>query len=1322
MLTTRDAVNLDWGLTLEKKTAPESDQQAAHMPPAGDPGNAGSGVTAAERPERDGIAVLARQSSRASAVSAVNPFLSREPALDPESPLFDPRRWVEALLHAFSQDPARYPRHHVGVAYRDLGVFGFGGATERQRDVLNVLWRGPRMLLERISARRTKVQILRGLDGLVREGEMLLVLGRPGSGVTTLLKTIAGQTRGLHLDKRSLFNYKGIPRDVMLERFRGEVIYQAETDVHFPQLTVGETLLVAAVARTPKNRLPGVSRRLYAEHLRDVVMAMFGISHTVNTRLGNDFIRGVSGGERKRVSIAEAMLNRSAIQCWDNATRGLDSATALEFARILRLSTDLGRTAAIVAMYQASQPAYKDDAKAYFTGLGYHCPDRQTTADFLTSVTSPAERVVRPGFERRVPRTPDEFAEAWRRSEARARLLREMDAFEREFPLGSEDQVEKLHSARKAQQTSLARRSGSCYTTSVPTQVGLCVMRGLQKLRGDKTFFVATVGSNLVISLVLGSVFYNLPATAESMISRCTVLFFAVLFNALSSSLEILALFGQRPIVEKHARYALCRPVSEAVASILCDLPCKVLCGGNLGILIAYIVFFAVAYLLAAELVSSERSKGEVLVFRGRRGGSVRPAATQDEEAGGAKLAERTPAESDTSEDAKPVGPPIRRQEGVLHWRNLCYDVPVKGSLRRILDHVDGWVKPGTLTALMGATGAGKTTLLDVLANRVAVDVVTGDVLVNGHPRTRSFQRQTGYVQQQDLHLETSTVREALRFSALLRQPAATPMAEKYAYVEKIIKLLEMEAFADAVIGVPGEGLNVEQRKRLTIGVELAAKPSLLLFLDEPTSGLDSQTAWSIATLIRKLSDNGQAVLCTIYQPSALLFQQFDRLLLLSKGGKTVYFGDIGPNSRTLTSYFERHGAVPCGDDENPAEWMLKVIGAAPGADTDQDWFDVWRHSAEYASLREEFARLERGSSPADGPEDQSVGASQPAYSAPFHTQLVECTRRAFQQYWRTRSYIYAKLILCGGTSLFIGLSFYRMPLSLQGLQNQMFSIFLLMVIFAFLVYQAMPHFIAQRTLYEARERASKTYAWFVFLLANQLVELPWAVLASLFVFAPFYYLVGMDKNAVLTDAVAGRGATMWLLSLLFMLYQSTFAGMMVAAAPTAEVGATFALLLFAMSLIFCGVMSPPSALPGFWIFMYRVSPFTYLIGALLAVGIAHTTVTCSPLERLTFHPAAGTTCGEYMGPFLQMAGGEVYNPAATESCEFCALAGTDAFLTSVGVEYGQRWRNYGIVWVYVLVNVLGVIGLYWLARGPKGEVWRAVAQKIVGTVKRHEE
>lgn len=140
--------------------------------------------------------------------------------------------------------------------------------------------------------------------------------------------------------------------------FRGEVIYNAETDVHFPHLTVGETLSFAAQTRAPRNRLPGVTRTQYAEHMRDVVMAVFGISHTANTKVGDDFVRGVSGGERKRVSIAEAALSGSPLQCWDNSTRGLDSATALEFVKTLKIQSEISGATVLVSMYQASQSSY----------------------------------------------------------------------------------------------------------------------------------------------------------------------------------------------------------------------------------------------------------------------------------------------------------------------------------------------------------------------------------------------------------------------------------------------------------------------------------------------------------------------------------------------------------------------------------------------------------------------------------------------------------------------------------------------------------------------------------------------------------------------------------------------------------------------------------------------------------------------------------------------------------------------------------------------------------------------------------------------------
>lgn len=225
-----------------------------------------------------------------------------------------------------------------------------------------------------------------------------------------------------------------------------------------------------------------------------------------------------------------------------------------------------------------------------------------------------------------------------------------------------------------------------------------------------------------------------------------------------------------------------------------------------------------------------------------------------------------------------------------------------------------------------------------------------------------------------------------------------------------------MDDFSDAVVGIPGEGLNVEQRKLLTIGVELAAKPALLIFLDEPTSGLDSQSSWAIVGFLRKLADSGQAVLATIHQPSSILFQEFDRLLFLAKGGKTVYFGDIGHNSETLLNYFETHGARQCGESENPAEYILETVTAGASGKSGYNWPDIWKSSDECKGAQAELNRIhhEMGSmstgSPSDGDSDE--------FAMPLHSQLLHTTIRVFQQYWRTPSYIWGKFLLGGASAM----------------------------------------------------------------------------------------------------------------------------------------------------------------------------------------------------------------------------------------------------------------------------------------------------------------
>ncbi|EHK98954.1 putative ABC transporter CDR4 [Glarea lozoyensis 74030] len=1364
-------------------------------------GTPGESYTESSEDGGEKVHELARAITQASIKNAngehINPFDGPEnPALDPLSGKFSYKVWTKNLLGIQSRDPERYPARVAGISYRNLSAYGFGNATDYQKTFGNYPLELPGLFKRMIGRQeQTKIQILRNFDGLVKSGEMLVVLGRPGSGCSTLLKTISGETNGFHLDPESNINYQGIPMEMMHNDFRGECIYQAEVDVHFPQLTVGQTLEFAALARTPRNRIPGVTREAYATHMRDVIMAVFGLSHTINTQVGNDFIRGVSGGERKRVSIAEAALGGSPLQCWDNSTRGLDSATALEFVRTLRLSTEMAGCAAVVAIYQASQAIYDvfdkvavlyegrqiyfgniHAAKEFFVNMGFECPLRQTTADFLTSLTSPAERVVRKGFEGLTPFTPDEFAAKWYESADRARLMQEIKAFEEEFPVGG-GHLEEFKDARRAAQAKAQRvkspRGALIFFAILMAAfqsfleiITLYAQRPIVEKQAKYAFYhpiseAIDLPNKIGVTLIFDFIVYfmtNLRRTPEAFFVfllftfTCTLvmsMFFrsiASLSRTLAQAMAPAAIFILALIIytgfaiptrNMHPWFRWINyldPVAYAFEALMVNefsgrrldcvqfvpmgdaylnsSPSERVCATtgaaagadfvdgdtwlrvnyqyeyshlwrNFGILLALVVGGCAVYLTATEYISAKKSKGEVLLFRrgripdmGSNKADEETAQVEDDRINTETVLTRTK----TTPDA-PAS--IQKQTAIFHWDNVNYDIKIKKEPRRLLDAVDGWVKPGTLTALMGVSGAGKTTLLDVLASRTTMGVVTGEMLIDGRQRNTGFQRKTGYVQQQDLHLATTTVREALNFSAVLRQPKSTPHAEKIAYVDEVIKVLEMEAYADAVVGVPGEGLNVEQRKRLTIGVELAAKPALLLFLDEPTSGLDSQTAWSICALL------------------PILFQEFDRLLFLAKGGKTVYFGPIGKDSKDLTAYFERNGSQKFGIDENPAEVMLEVIGAAPGSETTIDWPAVWNASPERAEVKAHLAELKATLSQKEIVEDPT--ALDP-YAASFTVQMWTVLKRVFQQYWRTPTYLYSKTVLCVLTGLFIGFSFWDAPTSLQGMQNQLFAIFMLLTIFGNLVQQIMPLFVVQRSLYEVRERPSKTYSWQVFIVSNILVELPWNSLMGVLIFVTWYYPIGLFRNAEATDAVTERGGLMFLFILSFLLFTSTFTNMIIAGIESAEAGANLAQLLFSLCLIFNGVLASPDQFPRFWIFMYRVSPFTYLVSGVMSTGIANTAVVCSDIEYLTFDPPASTTCEAYLAPYISAAGGYLTDATkqATSACRFCSLADSNQFLAAVNIKYSERWRNYGIFWVYILFNVAAAVFLYWLARVPK--------------------
>lgn len=424
----------------------------------------------------------------------------------------------------------------------------------------------------------------------------------------------------------------------------------------------------------------------------------------------------------------------------------------------------------------------------------------------------------------------------------------------------------------------------------------------------------------------------------------------------------------------------------------------------------------------------------------------------------------------------------------------------------------------------------------------------------------------------------------------------------------------------------------------------------------------------------------------------------------------TVIYTDLGENCSILIRYLERNGAPPCPPEANPAEWMLDIIKPPPTGSEGIDWHQVWRNSPEYQAVKDEMARLHSLSNTTPSPNDHA-SPDHTEFAAPFTTQLTQLLLRTSAHFWRSPAYVWAKLSLVGLSCLYLGLSFSPATLTLQGMQNQLYAIYLFFILFSSLSEQVMPMFVPQRALFEQRERPSKMYAWPALLLSNILVEMAWSGLAAAAVgFVCWYYPVGfadLGGGNVGGDDLSLRGLLVFLFIAMFLLFTSTFSHMAIAVADTAETAGVLTSLLYIFCISFAGVGVAPSDLPSFWTFMYRASPVTYMISGVMSSAMSGYEVACSAGETLHVQlPPNGntTTCGAFFAAFQAEAGGTVLDPDATGSCAFCPLATTDDFLARFGIYYADRWRNFGLLWVYIVANIGFACALYWLFRVPRGK------------------
>ncbi|KAE8373888.1 hypothetical protein BDV26DRAFT_300713 [Aspergillus bertholletiae] len=1208
--------------------------------------------------------------------------------------------------------------------------------------------------------------ILQRLTGTIRQGEMLMVVGHPGSGCTTGLKALANMRE----------EYLAMEGDVWYGSMDAGTAKQVRDnqvalwdDIHFPTLSVSTTLKFALNTRR------SASDPDRAQHLQQDLQTVLKLM--------------VSGGQCRRVSLAEALCTRASLFCFDNPTRGLDLSAAIRLLTTMRKYVTRSQCMTAMSLYQASDSAVAifdkvlvlndghipyygpaTSAKAYFESLGFYCSPRMSVSDFLASMSgTPEGRTPREDLDRPVPIHPADFETRFRES-------------------------------------SFYRQT---YALPLYRQVYECTVRYCQIFLTDRAAWIAEEAGTIVQALLLGTLFRNQRAVTEGLYTRASALFFCVLIMGLQASSEFGNIFVQRPILLKQKALRFYRPGAYALGQILADVPWKFIfimyslsiywminfqrtagrfftwlvclylglmalsvmfraiavftnsitrailpvglllnvfiiyrsfyitppgmkvwlfwicyldpiyyifksvtlneigtssyrCSTkdivpreaaynetsyqacaisgsvhgelslsgrlyliaeyrfkhthlwqNVGISAAFFVFFSVVVMIGMERFRHTAEHMSTIFYR-RLPSWVRASASRSADI------EEPPVVTKTKEskpsfnyDVTTIGR-LETTQSVFAWQELSLQLD---DDKRLLHEVLGWLQPGKMTALMGMSGAGKTTLLDTLAQRIQIGCLSGGLYLNGQTLPVSMGWRTGFVHQNDIHLASSTVREALQLSACLHRPATVSWDEKMGHAKMLIQLLGMEDIAEAIIGVPGAGLNLEQRKRVSIGVELAAKPDIVLFLDEPTSGLDGNSALSIVQLIRRLSDAGQTILCTIHQPSAQMIKQFDNLLLLVPGRKTIYFGPLCSRCQKILDYFARY-TRRCAETENPADYLLAVSG-----EPHKDWF---QQSPEYGSTQEQLQKLLQ----VQEVKESSSSESDRTYAASYLDQLR---------------------ILNIWMGLMNGLTFLQLSNDLTDARGRMFSIFVGVITGPVLSLQIEPRFILLREQFLARENESRVYHWSIFTISALLVEIPFTLLGGLIYWLLWYYMVGY-----LT--VSTRAGSAFLMYELYSLFVASLAQLTASLFPTVLAAQVATGFIWLVVNTFNGPLSPPPLSPRGWWWFYNISPLFYFIERIGTNAMHALQITRRNSELTTFQAPAGETYASYTAEFFGLANstGYLVDVNATRLCEYCAYADGDEYVQEYDMGYSQRGNNIGIFIGFILFNyTMAVLATY---------------------------
>ncbi|KAK1401932.1 pleiotropic drug resistance protein 3-like [Heracleum sosnowskyi] len=553
----------------------------------------------------------------------------------------------------------------------------------------------------------------------------------------------------------------------------------------------------------------------------------------------------------------------------------------------------------------------------------------------------------------------------------------------------------------------------------------------------------------------------------------------------------------------------------------------------SLGALFGFILFFNVGFILALNFLKAPSSRA--IISREQL----------SEIKGSEKNTKTVSVEEQTKNRGRMVLPFIPVS---VVFQNVQYyvDTPLEmiehgfsQKKLQLLYDITGAFRPGVLTALMGVSGA----------------------------------------------------EESVIFSAWLRLHPQIDSKTKSDFVRDVLETVELNGIKDSLVGMPGvSGLSTEQRKRLTIAVELVSNPSII-FMDEPTTGLDARAAAIVMRAVKNVVDTGRTIVCTIHQPSIDIFEAFDELILLKSGGRVIYSGPLGLHSSRITDYFEGISGVPkIRKNYNPATWMLEVTSISAEAELGLDFAQVYESSILHERNTELVMSL---STPPPGSEELHFSTR---FSQNGIGQFKSCLWKHHLSYWRSPSYNFNRFIHMIFSSVTFGILFWDQGQKLENQQN-LFSIFGSMfsaTIFSGInnASSVLPYISTERNVLY-RERFAGMYAPWAYALAQVIIEVPYLFAQSVVYVLITYPMIGYSWTAC---------KVFWYFYSMFCtLLYFTYMGMMIVSfTPTYPVAAILQSSFYTMFNLFSGFIIPQPKIPKWWLWLYYLIPTSWTLNGML--------------------------------------------------------------------------------------------------------------------------